>query len=111
MKVKTWESYRPPSRDWLAKTQLSNRQIRKGIDHLANAIGYRIGQEQLSIGKVFEFADETIGRGQMMQNEDLGKLLHLRDLILAKFRDSRKCVRAVRRWDRRMIEGLPKRDG
>lgn len=106
MTEKTWKDYRPPSAEWLKKTELSNRQIYRGLNQ------YRVIVKSLlpDVDDILGYCDEIIGPGEILDNRNLGKLFHLRRLLLEKFGHKHRAIRIVRRWDRRMIAAMPKRD-
>lgn len=105
-----WSDYKPPSNNWLKKSLLPMNRIRKALIEYAFAIGRKQKIDDAEIGTVLRFVDSEIGQGEELENRELGKMLHMRTFILQNHMDSRLCVRTVRRWDRRLIAALPKRD-
>lgn len=105
--IDVWTEYKPVDQARLLNTNLSQRKLRLALDYLCRASKSAL---KIEVEKPFDMlfvADELIGKPEFLDNKHLGRVLHIRNMIIEKLWDNRACVRLVRRWDRRMIEALP----
>ena len=108
MKGPVWTTYNPPSQDWLEQTKLSDYKLRFALIQLCGAAQKSLDLELETYFDMLFVADELIGHPHLLGNKHLGRVLHMRDFMIKQLWEHRRCVKVIRRWDRRMIEKIPK---